>query len=1050
MKFKKVEIQAFRAYNLVNEGTFDFSTEKVEQADFVSIYAPNGFGKTSFYDAVEWGVTHNIHRFLKRYKFNQQVAKSEKNLNEAVQTNILRNRFADDNTPAFVNLYTTDPNLPITRELKKPRKGQADYKFDERETERGYFQEVILSQEWIDSFLKEDNGSDRYQTFIKYFGDKDLDLYYRTLVSLLKSNDENIKKIQKDLNGLQLDLVFDGDHDVLNRVNEVIKQLRESDPSVNYIDAQFTDKESAIYGSLISSKNNELSFRIQKTKEAIKIIEEAISGNSTLDGLEVYFTISELSIDDEKKIDQIKTILARFRELAKDLTTKANLEKQRLSILGDRARMQDIANAFPTYLTVSTDIKKNEGEISARTISINEKNREKIEKDGIILGTKSDINNHLQQVTSFKQSIEKVPNTEASIAQHKKTIDGLKTQISEIERIIKYNNEQLSATKETETNLEIFANQINEKNYSGIIPDGDGNFKKDIANLNKLQKEHSKLTEKLLELEVSIKEQQSFNSDLEDLIKNGLDLINKSNAETCPLCNHLHDSYQDLIDKVTGNALLSKRLQELLAEKNNFENQVKSNREKDKHAFTQLWDNLARVRTTINQRIAVITSDSNKLLRQQQQLKDDLLKTEQAQQILHASLENKTVDDYKKGLNDQIDQANNNIKTLQEKLKVAQGDLKLIETELKKLDQEIKQLVEGNRQKKNDENYQSILDYLAQQKDPDVKTDATSLNEILTQLKERYDEVLAQENKVELKIEKEKKALKAYSEEKLKAQLSSDESELNELKKRIVTYQEYFTTNFKKDITTDTEESLLSFLNKKRENDLLIIAASEKSIELYTLLDKLKDDLIPFLKFEKAKADEKTNKERLKFLKGPLKKRLETEKQNVAEHIDKQINSFFYEDIINDLYRKIDPHPDYKVIKFKCDFTDDKPQLNVCVTDSQREILQIPNLYFSTAQLNILSLSIFLAKALHAKDDQGKQLECIFIDDPIQSMDSINILSTIDLLRSIIVNHKRQVILSTHDLNFHSLLMKKIPKDLFNSKYMELETFGKVKTDLLF
>ncbi|WP_164126417.1 hypothetical protein [Sphingobacterium luzhongxinii] len=165
----------------------------------------------------------------------------------------------------------------------------------------------------------------------------------------------------------------------------------------------------------------------------------------------------------------------------------------------------------------------------------------------------------------------------------------------------------------------------------------------------------------------------------------------------------------------------------------------------------------------------------------------------------------------------------------------------------------------------------------------------------------------------------------------------------------------------------------------------------------------------------------------------------------MCRSIDEQINSFFFEDIINALYRKIDPHPDYKEIKFKCDFTDSNPQLNVCVTDEKKVTLQIPNLYFSTAQLNILSLSIFLAKALHAKDEDNNPLECIFIDDPIQAMDSINILSTIDLLRSITVNLGRQIILSTHDANFHNLLMKKTPNKLYNSKFMELETFGKVK-----
>ena len=77
-------------------------------------------------------------------------------------------------------------------------------------------------------------------------------------------------------------------------------------------------------------------------------------------------------------------------------------------------------------------------------------------------------------------------------------------------------------------------------------------------------------------------------------------------------------------------------------------------------------------------------------------------------------------------------------------------------------------------------------------------------------------------------------------------------------------------------------------------------------------------------------------------------------------------------------------------------------------------------------------------------DDNGEPVDCIFIDDPIQSMDSINILSTIDLFRSIVVNLGKQIILSTHDQNFQNLLKKKIPDDLFPAKFLELQTFGKV------
>ncbi|RZM25589.1 MAG: hypothetical protein EOO88_18765 [Pedobacter sp.] len=144
--------------------------------------------------------------------------------------------------------------------------------------------------------------------------------------------------------------------------------------------------------------------------------------------------------------------------------------------------------------------------------------------------------------------------------------------------------------------------------------------------------------------------------------------------------------------------------------------------------------------------------------------------------------------------------------------------------------------------------------------------------------------------------------------------------------------------------------------------------------------------------------------------------------------------------MINDLYKKIDPHPDFKEVHFHADFDTEYPRLDVFVKNTRDEEILIPNLYFSTAQINILSLSIFLASALNTSD-----YDCIFIDDPIQSMDSVNILSTIDLLRSITLNYGKQIILSTHDESFYNLLKKKMPPGKFKSKFLELETVGKVK-----
>ncbi|MNE61269.1 hypothetical protein D3C80_1564710 [compost metagenome] len=166
----------------------------------------------------------------------------------------------------------------------------------------------------------------------------------------------------------------------------------------------------------------------------------------------------------------------------------------------------------------------------------------------------------------------------------------------------------------------------------------------------------------------------------------------------------------------------------------------------------------------------------------------------------------------------------------------------------------------------------------------------------------------------------------------------------------------------------------------------------------------------------------------------------------MIDHLEKRVNKFFSKELINEIYTKIDPHPDFKKIEFKCDFKGDNgPRLEVFLKD-ENDKLNAPSFHFSSAQLNILSLSIFLARAIHARNAETP-IDTILIDDPIHSMDSINILSTIDILRNISNNLNKQIIISTHDENFFRLLKKKIPEQLYNSKFIELETYGKVANE---
>ena len=57
-----------------------------------------------------------------------------------------------------------------------------------------------------------------------------------------------------------------------------------------------------------------------------------------------------------------------------------------------------------------------------------------------------------------------------------------------------------------------------------------------------------------------------------------------------------------------------------------------------------------------------------------------------------------------------------------------------------------------------------------------------------------------------------------------------------------------------------------------------------------------------------------------------------------------------------------------------------------------------PAYIFSSAQNNVLAIAIFLSFAL---DSKWSKLETIFLDDPIQNMDDINIYAFTDLIKKI-------------------------------------------------
>ena len=91
-----------------------------------------------------------------------------------------------------------------------------------------------------------------------------------------------------------------------------------------------------------------------------------------------------------------------------------------------------------------------------------------------------------------------------------------------------------------------------------------------------------------------------------------------------------------------------------------------------------------------------------------------------------------------------------------------------------------------------------------------------------------------------------------------------------------------------------------------------------------------------------------------------------------------------------------------------------------------------------------IALSIFWGGALSISEPK---LNTILIDDPIGHFDDINVLSFIDVLRTIINKTNWQIIISTHEENFYEIMKVKLSSECYNSKFFVFESEGTIIQD---
>ena len=122
------------------------------------------------------------------------------------------------------------------------------------------------------------------------------------------------------------------------------------------------------------------------------------------------------------------------------------------------------------------------------------------------------------------------------------------------------------------------------------------------------------------------------------------------------------------------------------------------------------------------------------------------------------------------------------------------------------------------------------------------------------------------------------------------------------------------------------------------------------------------------------------------------------------------------------IYSRIDPHPTFRVTQIVAGMERGRGKLEVGISDPDASTsARDAGPLLSSSQMNSFAVSLFLAMNLALP---SLRLGVTILDDPLQSLDSINLLGLVDVLRRFRAH--RQIIVSTHEERLVGLLQRKL------------------------
>ena len=1024
-KIREIDITAFRAYKDMQKFDFMHKTSG-NVADLVAIYAPNGYGKTSFFDAVEWAITGTIERLNTGRPIKEEVKKEE--------DYILKNRDANEEYGNVI-IFSEENDVLSVNTKKKTGKMKSDFKpgelvkvSSELQTildEKGSFCTTnLLAHDKITGFLQNYTAEDKTSELRVMWDENNYSEILNDITELYNELEKRKKQLSLELSKEEKELKkYKYENDQSNMVINLLSNY-ETKYNKHFMNGTSFEIEEIL---LLFNQFHEESQKEREEKEKecndsemlLKDYPVFLDNQKTMCLLQKKKEEYDRAINTWNKIEQIKT---KQENITKEIEQISDL----LSKIEEFYRYDEKINLNITELR---NIENGKINCQKEKISVTEKIRELDEK--------------LQHNNT---AIEKLQEKEEQLKQDYSEYNSNKLKKEKYERLNKKAKYTLEQRNKRIQEWSLYIEQIDlflaGKLGIGLLYNV---FSDEILlkynSVTKLKTERKLLIENNDTLESNRQNMVGFFDKIQQLSIKGRDIVIEQKQRECPLCHMEYQNYEELLDKIS------------VATKENIEleridEQIKKNKARESEIDKEL--NLL-----VKEVEPQIFSISN-------EYKDKYMKETKKAKRLHMEMET-----WEETVNTAIYVCNKlEEKYQQEKLDISvYTHLQNKEIEIKKEREEIKKSVEKvlnsiknekNREKELEQKIQScelkILEIKEENNDISTNQLFIEVKKILED-KEFYNpkyDYIEIKSVIEVQNSKlmDKKSIldkelescytkDMYSKDEYVIELNECQKEINKLQVEISSYL----LRCEKLMGTVVKDELLIQINQVNESfqkSLKLIGERIQSeMRILIGLNGLKEQKMWMSK----KQSMESNKMNLKFLSKRIEK-LQESKNYVEDYIVNKTNEYFNSDIINQIYNKIDPHPTMKHIKFITQKDNGGLKTRIYTYDESESNKMSPVVYLSSAQVNILSLCIFLSKVLSEKNTT---FNTIFIDDPIQHLDGINLLSFIDVLRTITTDLGRQIVISTHNEQFYKLLKVKMDEKYYSSKFIELTSTGKVK-----